>query len=288
MPDMLRHATVENLDLLMDTLFHVDDISPEQVEFLRAVVDELRERGEIPDVTEEENRASLEAMRRRIQERANAPPEAAPEDTNWMAELNGDILRDRARAAARFRRFRNFTVSAMAAVVILFLFHTVAEAAGYSLLGSAARWSKGAVYFVFGVGGTEEFPKINTNAYDKLKFTLDRLGVHAALPDYIPDGFIFDSLEPEEPDEMVNLVAWFASEEGFFSVSVSRIIPGEDLKFNESDGAEHTELYSSQRGEFFITTNMGRMNAIWYHGIYEIVIQGNLSYEQLIQMLDSI
>jgi hypothetical protein len=291
MRNWLKCASTAELNLLMDMAWDASVESSEQAELLMAVMGELKERGEIPDVTDEDRDAALEAMWRRIKERNNANSTAVCEDKRnpaWVDRLNKDMSEDQARAAARFRRFRSAAISTAAAVLLLFFANTVAIAAGHNLLGTVAKWSSDAMYYVFGIDNDDEPSKVVNYEYGVLKVTLKNLRIQVDLPSHIPDDFIFDSIAPDEPDELSNIVAWYVCNDRFFSISIKRFDFYEDAGFFESDGAGDTEVYPESSGKYLITRNMDRVAAMWHQGLYEITIQGNITYEQLTSILDSI
>jgi len=55
--------------------------------------------------------------------------------------------------------------------------------------------------------------------------------------------------------------------------------------FSEINDEEDSEVYN---GKYLITSNRSRMVAVWHQGDYELCIQGNLTYEELTKILDSI
>jgi hypothetical protein len=165
----------------------------------------------------------------------------------------------------------------------LFLASTVtAYATGFNLFSMLARWTNDAVYFIRGTP-TENVKKMDV-AYVRLGDTLDALGIKVDLPRYMPKGFDFDAIEPDEPTEFSDIVAWFVRGSDEFYIRVKRMEP-DVAAFSEINNEEESEVY---RGKYLIASNMSRMVAIWHDGDYEIRIQGNLPYEELTQILDSI
>lgn len=280
MRDFLRNAAVTELNLLMDTLLAVDDISSEQVSLLFAIVDELTERGEIPKQTEEETNAVLENIKRLITEHSTADPanQAEPE---WMAKLKADSAQDHLRRKQRRRRFLRPTTVAASIILALFLTNAVTLAAGYDFFGSVARWSRDAVYFVFGDPAEDGQTHDINPAYKPLKVMLDNLDINVDLPKYLPRGFELDAIEPDEPSEFAPIVAWFIRGEAEFHIRIKRVATS--AIFSEIN--EGAEIY---RGHFMIATNNNWIAAVWYHGIYELGIHGDLTYDELIRILDSI
>jgi hypothetical protein len=133
---------------------------------------------------------------------------------------------------------------------------------------------------VFGEPGED---KEIDNAYSNLSITLNLLDIRVNLPQYIPDGFVFDTIEPAEPTEFANIFAWFVRGGDEFHIRVKKVDATTSL--SEANDEEQSEVY---KGQFLIASNMQRTVALWYQGIYELSIHGNLTYEEMTQILDSI
>lgn len=290
MREVIQYATTKDLNLLLGTLADCDLITEERADLFYAVVDELERRGELQKTPENEIEVFIENTKRVSKGRGDAeiPAKESHPLMKHLPKIVEDARRDRAeRRQRRIALLRLPTITA-SVIVILLLTNAVALANGHDFLGSVARWSKDAVYFVFGTDSLDEPTKGVTKEYDSLKMTLDDLGVQVDLPKHIPDGFMFASIEPDEPDATSNIVAWYVNGDDEFSIRIMRISELADVRFSESDGAEHAEVYPEANGKYLITTNESRIKAIWYQGIYEIKLQGNITYEQLTQILDSI
>jgi sulfur carrier protein ThiS len=197
-----------------------------------------------------------------------------------LAGRHKAVPRSRMNSCRRFLRSALVTAFVLAA---LFLTNAVTLAAGFDFFGSVAKWSKDAVYFIFG-DITEDGQSIEMDKqYYRLHDVLDDLGINVDLPRYIPEGFSFEAIEPDEPDRLSQIIAWFFREDDFFSI---RIEPAEGRSsFSEVSVGGQNEIYKER---YLITENVNRIGALWYHGVYEIEIQGNLTYKDLIKILDSI
>lgn len=285
MRELLKHATTNELRLLMNTFMDTESTTSDQVDMLFAVVDELTERGELPKKTEYETQAALEKMKAMIRERENHPQTDEDTEPAWMDDLRADLEQDRLRRKARRRPIIRTSLIAASLVLILFLSNAVALANGHDLFGSIARWSKDAVYFVFGSDSDEDPAKVTTDVYIVLKLTLADIGIKVDLPTYMPDGFVFDSIEPENADGSTAIYAWFTNGSDLFSITINKV---SDIIFSESNGKDYTEIYTAPNGEYMITVNENRIKAVWFQGIYEISVQGNISYDELTKILDSI
>lgn len=291
MREVIQYATTEDLNQLLETLADCESVTEDRANLFYAVVDELQKRGDLQKTPEKEIEGFVRELKRKsaaTHAAAGVPDEQDHPLMKHLPRIFEDEKRDRAERRQRRMTFLRLPIAAASMIVILLLTNAVALANGYDFLGSISRWTKGAVYFVFGGDSAEKPTQGTTKHYDRLKITLEGVGIAVDLPKYIPEGFVFDSIEPDEPDEFSNIVAWFVSGDDYFSISLKRIAGASKARFNETDGEEHAEIYSKDNGQFMVTTNKSRVVAIWYQGIYEISIQGSITYEQLTQMLDSI
>ncbi len=80
------------------------------------------------------------------------------------------------------------------------------------------------------------------------------------------------------------IIAWFDNEERIFFIRVHPEINNTDT-FYEASAVRIPEQYN---GEYTIITNNDRLTAVWAQGFCEVQIQGDLTYEELTAMLDSI
>lgn len=276
MKDMMEHATTRELHDLLDMVWEAETMTPTHTELLCAALEELTARGEIAEVTDEEQTAAFEKLMLRIQEMEKNPAlirrlmSCTPE--NWQRRQD--------RKRTYFRR----AATSVALVAVLFLSNAVALASGRDLFGAISSWTRNAVLFVVGRDAEDTPSKETDGEYLTLKMMLDNLDISVDLPTYVPDGFVFDSLEPEEPDASSKIIAWFSNGDDMFSIRI-RPMDSADVSMSETNGEDGSEIYN---GSYLIAMNNRRIKAIWYQGIREIQIQGNLTRWQLTEILDSI
>jgi putative Mn2+ efflux pump MntP len=188
---------------------------------------------------------------------------------------------DPPRAKPPRRKFHPALIAATLVVVFVLTNNAVAHATGFNFLATLFGWTQDAV--VFG-NPTDDDREIHPE-YEHLRMVIeDILGIQVDLPHYMPEGFSFDTIEPDEPTEYSNIVAWFVRGEDEFSLRVKRKMP-DIASFSEINSEEESEIF---KGKYLIASNMHRLVAIWYDGIYELSIHGDLTYEELTQILDSI
>lgn len=278
MREMVKRVTTGELYKLMDVTLDSESVTDIQAGLLCDIMDELMERGEMQTFSDEE---LIDSHLRLIGK--------AEELKDLLVKHKIPVNAMRAKSKTRRKRFR-FTLVAASVAVALFLTHAVTLAAGFDLFGTMAQWSKDAVYFVFGGGDNSEErvkPPDTDAAYVPLYRALETLGIQIDLPKYIPSGYRFDTIEPDtfyEYDELSSVRAWFARGDDKFSIAITQIM-SDSILISELDGKEHSEMYG---GRYLVAPNISRMKALWFDGMYIIQIQGDLTYEELTQILDSI
>jgi hypothetical protein len=277
MNKLLKKASTQELEDLMAILLTSETLTPEQMELLDDIAAEEMGRGEYKKNTEVETREAYRRLLRRI--------EAISADET---HISGESV-NTAQRAVGFRRGRGIlrpALIAAVAVIALFLTNAAALGAGFDFFGSVAKWSENAVYFIFGTPRNDvEIQQISgESGYKTLYAMLDSIGIHAKLPSHIPEGYILDVIEPDESDEFLSIVAWFIRGDDMFSIKVQRVAENHSLFF-ESDGEETSTIY---KDKYMVVPNNNRMKAIWFEGNVSLCIQGNLTLEELTQILDSI
>ncbi|MDR0325793.1 MAG: DUF4367 domain-containing protein [Oscillospiraceae bacterium] len=332
MRELLKRATTEELNQLMDMTLDAESITNAQVDLLYGIVDELTERGEIEKPPEEEVRAQYAALLSKAEELGIVPSSepiaesmGGPNEENAKGVIHAllqhgtveELSHLRSALAAsdvpkeeieelldvieaeladkldatpmplpRAKPKRKFVRPALVAASVtlaFFLNSIVAYASGFDFFGSLAQWSKDAVYFVFGTPSEDGQDSVLNPEYLGLQATLENVGIRVNLPTYIPNGYRYDTIEPDEPNEFSIIIAWFVRGDGFFSIRIKRIAT--TASFSEINNEEQSEVY---KGHYLITSNVDRTKALWYDGLHEIQIQGNLIYEELTKILDSI
>lgn len=278
--ELFLMGTTEDLTHMLKAMYTKDGLVKEQAHYLFSFTEELKRRGEPVPFTDEELRIREEeilqtartfddATERAEQKRLNKPPEKpeAPVSRAWKKP--------------RFSRAAGF-----AAIVLALLFFTnvVTNAAGFDLFGRISAWTKDAIQYVFGITGEDDIDQEINTEFGALTHTLEALNINIDLPAYIPEGYTYHHTDPDEPDGSMPFGAWFTSGTKQFFIRVNPASSGVS-SFFEASVAEGAERYN---GEYIIIANNNRFTAIWAHGFCEVQIQGDLTREQLIKMLDSI
>lgn len=181
------------------------------------------------------------------------------------------------------------TLAAVAAVLICTL--VLANSVNTSIFDAIAQWTSG----VFGFEKEASFATIKTNplaegeeaSYDSLQEALDAFGITAPLnPQCIPERFELDTVTAANKAGGISICAYYVAEDGYVM-----------LQYNESDGADFrdlerengvTSLYDYDGFSHFIVADEDREKAYWQNGELECCLSGNVSKEELKEIINSI
>jgi hypothetical protein len=278
-------------------------LDSEQAQYVHSIVKELAERGEIENCSEEKADENYLLLLKRCKEVIDSLPKDAhtvdvvlelfqrstneelltfragffPRENDRLSGLDAEAPRPR---PPRRRFIRPALIAACAAGILILANTIVAHAFGFNFFSSLVRWTQESVMF----GNPVDKQPIDTE-YSRLVFALDVAGIQVDLPRYLPDGFILDTIEPDEPTEFLPIIAWFVRGDEEFHIWVKRIIDDDTMSASERNDEIPSEPY---KGKFYIEPNMQRMSAVWRQDSYELSIHGDLTYEELMKILDSI
>ena len=301
---LVKHYKTAHLrELFETTLKSGFPLAKEQAELLHCITKVLAERGEIEGYSPEQEEADDKyiLLLKRCKEAIDSLPEGAHTIDVVQAifqQSTGEELltfkagffpsendtisgRDAEAPQVKPKPFR-YTLIAASLVVALFLANTITVlATGFDFFGTLAKWSQDTVHFIW--GEQDDSSEINTSAYRPLENVLNSLGIHVDLPRFAPDRFEIFLIEPEEPSAFSPVTAWFIDGDEFYHIRVKRMSKTETHSERNED--EEEEIYD---GKFMVLSNYHRIVAVWYQGIYELSIHGNLTHEELTRILDSI
>ncbi len=274
--DLILPGTSEELTHMLKELVTSDKVVREQAQLLYDIAGELRRRG--VTVPYEDG----ELWKRYAELMLNA-------DTAEEAVMREAKEKKAARAAEpeqkKSSRMRWAAACIAGTVIFMFLVNFISTAGGYDIFSRISGVTKDAIAFVTG-GSGDEFEDNNVSIqYMPLRTLLEDRNIQVDIPTRILEGFIFHHIEPAEPDEYSEIASWFTRGEDGYSLTIIPISIGASTSHSEVNPGGGGETY---KGRFLITENMDRAKAIWYDGIYRLEIQGDLTAEQLKQLLDSV
>lgn len=188
------------------------------------------------------------------------------------------------------RVFRPRKILVVAAVLILmFGGMLTAQAAGVDVFGAIGRWTEETFHF--------ELPINHDDLAGETDYNLRNASQKAGLPGSVapiwcPEGFIPKTPTNTHVEDYVDTAVCEyinENENRLYFVDISYYYNSADVEATifEKDGSE-VVTYSSNRGTFYIFSNIDVLAATWSNGHLSITIAGDLQLEELEKIIDSI
>lgn len=227
--------------------------------------------------------------------------EKLPIEDSVKAETWNGILQEirntdrRGDEPRRYRKLRPAVV--LAAALCVLLTAGVCLAAGWLPWKLQIAWNndKLDVRIVYSgwKGGSFQSAVSPTGLSDTLDQALAELEMAVPLPTWIPARFTFDGVETQVVEGYSSsLVANFVSGEQSLSIFVDKYLLAEgrdgEIESSYEKSGEDVEIYTVGTTEYYIYTNLSMNCAIWHSENYEVNIVGNITRDELKNMLDSI
>lgn len=181
------------------------------------------------------------------------------------------------------------TLTAIAAsIAIVFLCSMTANAFGYDIWETVAKWTQETFHFGSGVQTEVSEPnKDDEQECTSLQDILSLYDISALLaPTWFPDGYqLVDSEVKDSPVQL--LIATLYQKEGLeIKVQIKKYLNTDPQQVERSDGL--VETYESEGITYYIFANNNLLQAVWVNENYECYISGDLTVEELKNMIDSI
>ena len=106
------------------------------------------------------------------------------------------------------------------------------------------------------------------------------------VPTWTPDGFILEKVEKDATPRQEVYRAFYLCDDEELVIQIQSYLDynPEKIEINE----DLVEIYESGGIEYYILSNNKQLQAIWKTNSYECRIAGDLSIDELTQMIDSI
>ena len=183
---------------------------------------------------------------------------------------------------AVFRWVRAF--AAVAAVFVIVIFGSVtAKAFGFDIWEAVVQWTQET--FHFGSWG-------NPNANNKRPYaSLQEALVHGEItvllaPTWFPDGYELADITAEQSPTKKVYRAIYKKGENVLRITVQDYADRDPVYVEQSDGL--VEKYVVSGITYYIFANHDNVKAVWIVDSYECYISGNVTIDELKQMIDSI
>ena len=184
--------------------------------------------------------------------------------------------------AALFRLKQTLVTFAALFCVVVF----VADASGAGVLDRLIEWGS-ETFSLRPASGVMELEVAEENGFKSLAEALEYYEVeNPAIPTWIPNRYSIDRVAAMEAENTTTISGRYTTDSGTLFIRVA-IGFGEDFTFEENQTAEHN-MYQAKEIEFVLSTNMDTERATWDINGVTYSAGGNISLDELKEMLDSI
>lgn len=208
-------------------------------------------------------------------------------EKNYMPEEeDASVCR---KTGSRFAPWLLRAVAAAAVVALLVCLPLTAQAFGLGDIWDVfARWAKETFAFVSGENTELTEPVApGEEGFASLQDALEKSNRDPSIaPTWVPEGYTFDSVSKIISPAREIYTAYYTNESQILQVIVQTYIADDPEKV-EIDGST-SEVYTSNNVDYYIISNMDMLQAIWVNDIYECCIAGNVSLDEIKQIIDSI
>ena len=179
----------------------------------------------------------------------------------------------------------------IAAALVLLFGSVSAQAFGFDLFGALARWTAEIFHI-----GRDEVPHAaitlrplaegESANYDSLQAAADAFGItEPIVPAWIPERFELMNVTASNREGKILIYGDYVSGEDFLQIGYNEI----DINANTVE-KDHPSVKSHSYGSIkhYLVSDLGRTKVVWQNGILESRIAGNVTEEEMIQIIDSV
>lgn len=262
----------------------------------------LRLDAEAPEGTESDTDLLLYVMeilakRRRVEGRAGktAQEALASFQQNYLPRKGRHALRSREDGYPKLFYLRRGFAAAAAAFAILVCAGITSYALGYNLWNVKPEWNQDEFHFVTDEPEAFTLPARN-DALPSLRLTdgstsfqeiLSLRGLDPNLiPSQIPEGFTISDIYINEDPDMTDYTAYYDHGDRVLIISVRPFDP--DVRGRIEKSGDSVEMYEAGGTIYYIFPNNRSNIAVWFHDGYECFMGGDVTVEELKEMIHSI
>ena len=200
---------------------------------------------------------------------------------NYMPETDNNVIpiKTKRKSPCWLR-----SLAATAAVLAILLTGAVtAKAFGFDVWKAVIQWSQETFHFGDGSGAEAD----NSLTYTSLQDALEKGNVPTWLaPTYIPEEFVLLEIDVQKTPRKNTYIARYTHKEEILIIAVRDYRDSDPVYVEQSDGL--VEKYEASGIAFYLTSNQGQNRAAWLYESYECEISGDVTIEELKEMIDSI
>ena len=204
---------------------------------------------------------------------------------NYMPEVDNNEVsyREPVKKNNGVSRWLRSLTAAAAVLAILLLGSVTAKAFGIDIWKAVVKWTQET--FHFGEWGDNNGN--NALPYASLQEALEKGNVATSLiPTWIPNGYELADIAIEQSPLQKKYVAIYKNGKQTLRIAVLEYLEGDPVYVEQSEGL--VEEYEVSGITYYLFSNYDNVKAVWIVGSYECYISGNVTIEELKQMIDSI
>ena len=197
-------------------------------------------------------------------------------------------------SVAKKKNHRFFRCTARIAIIaaILCSFVVAAQASGFDILRVIAEWTNAQFHLEWITTTKPDITQTDEVEYTSLQDTLLSYGIEIPLvPTNFPDGSeLVDTSAHEETDHLL-ITAEYKLPAGNLYITIRNnpinsyaSVPFSDIEKDASD----ISIYNAGGIDHHIMVNVTQLKAVWKNDDWECYIAGNISYLEMVAMIDSI
>ena len=204
---------------------------------------------------------------------------------NYMPEVdNVDTTHDvPTKTKIAFPRWLRSLTATAAVLAILLVGSVTAQAFGLNIWEAVVKWTQET--FHFGEWGNANIN--NDLPYTSLREALEEGEITTALaPDWFPGGYELVDIKVDIKPLQTAYKAIYTNGEQDLRITVRDYLDEIPIYVEQSDGL--VEEYEVAGVTYYLFSDINVVKAVWINGSYECDIFGNVTIEELKQMIDSI
>lgn len=260
----------------------------------------LREDASRPEGQEETSTEALFyimevlAQRRRARNEGKTPEEALEAFHKYYEEDEVSSITEREPVV----RKKNSTapnwvkrLAAAAAIIILIFSGSItAKAFGFDLWEIIVKWTQETFHFGYSGNGDalNNGPENEDNVhYSGLQAALNEFEVTVPLvPYWIPEGYVETDIKTFDTPKQRQFIASYAKEDDIIKIWILDYLDNHPSQVEQSSSI--IEVYEHDGVKYYIFRDNDQLRAAWVNETFEGCITGNLSVDEIKQMIDSI
>ena len=203
---------------------------------------------------------------------------------NYMPEVDNIETTSKVptKTKVAFPRWLRSLTAAAAVLAILLVGSVTAKAFGLNIWEAVVKWTQETFHF-----GEWDLDVNIDLPYSSLQEALSEGNVQEAIvPRWIPDGYEMTAITIDRSPLQTAYKAKYSNGEHILRITVQDYLDKIPVHIEQSDGL--VEEYEVAGVTYYLFSDIDVVKAVWINGSYECNIFGNVTIEELKQMIDSI